>query len=90
MRKSSSAARPDPLFPHAALLPLAEPGGGHTPLPNTPSLVRPLSARLAVSVPPMAKKHDTNPSSWVEKEPTQRSKDGEVIPDTIDIVKTDT
>jgi hypothetical protein len=88
MSNNRGPLQPDPLFPAAVMLPLAE-AGGHTPLPNVPGRLRPFSATLAVPVPPEAKKHDTDPSSWVEREQTQRSSDGRVEQDSISHVKTD-
>lgn len=79
----------DPLFPAAALLPLAEPLGGHTPAPNDPGQLRPFVATLAVRPLASGKKHDTNPSRWTEDKPTQISKDGQVEPDTTPVVHTD-
>lgn len=86
---SARWATSDPLFPTAGLLPLSEPGGGHIPPVNVPGPVRPFTATLAVRPPLEAKKHDTNPSRWTENKPTQRSRDGVVVPDTVPIVHTD-
>lgn len=80
----------DPLFPTAGLLPLSDPGGGRIPLTNTPGLIRPFAAALAVRPPYDAKKHDTNPSRWTEQRPTEFSRDGVVEPDTQPIEHTDT
>ncbi|MGH3736821.1 MAG: hypothetical protein ACRDT6_14605 [Micromonosporaceae bacterium] len=80
----------DPLFPAAGLLPLAEPGGGYTPLANRPGSVRPFAATIAVPPPIEAKKHDTSSTRWTENKPTQVSRDGQVVPDTTPIVHTDT
>jgi hypothetical protein len=80
----------DPLFPAPALLPLAEAGGGYTPLATVPGPVRPFSATLGVPAPAEGKKHDTTASRWTEQKPTQRSSDGKVEPDTQPIVHTDT
>jgi hypothetical protein len=79
----------DPLFPAPALLPLAESGGGYTPLVTVPGTVRPFSATLGVPAPLEGKKHDTTASRWTEQRATQRSKDGIVEPDTESLVHTD-
>ncbi len=79
----------DPLFPHAGLLPLSEPGGGHVPLPHTPGPLRPFAATLAVPLPVDAKKHDTARTSRVVKQRTQRSDDGKVVQDTVSVIHTD-
>lgn len=89
MLTSGTPASRDPLFPSPTLLPLAE-AGGHVPLPHVPGDLRPFSATLAVLAPIEAKKHDTTSTSRVEKEHTQRSRDGVVEPDSISHVKTDT
>jgi hypothetical protein len=80
----------DPLFPAEGLLPLCERAGGYIPIANVPGSVRPFTATLAVPPPLETKKHDTTPSRWTENQPTQRSDDGRVIPDTTPIVHTDT
>jgi hypothetical protein len=77
------------LFPAAALLPLSEPGGYTTALPDRPGPLRPFSATLAVPVLPQAKKHDTNSTRWTENKATTTSKDGNVVPDSVPVVNTD-
>ncbi len=79
----------DPLFPSAALLPLSDPGGGQVPLVGIPGPLRPLSAALGIA-PIECGKHDTTASRWYEEDPTQKSDDGKVVPDTVKILRTDT
>jgi len=84
------STRPDPLFPAEAFLPLCEAGGGQHAVPHSPGALRPFAASLGVVALVEAKKHDTTASRWAETEETERSKDGEVIPDSVTHVYTDT
>lgn len=80
----------DPLVPARSLLPLAETrSGGYRPVDHVPGPLRPFSATLAV-VPVQCGKHDTTESKWEETKETQESKDGEVVPDSVVEIKTDT
>jgi hypothetical protein len=80
---------PDPLFPTSGLWPLAERGGGYRPMANIPGPLRPYSASLGVA-PIECGKHDTTATRWTQEKATEESKDGEVVPDTVSIVHTDT
>lgn len=80
----------DPLIPPATLLPLSDTRtGGQRPLHHASGTLRPYSATLAVA-PLQCGKHDTTGTKWDKTEPTQESKDGVVIPDTVIIPQTDT
>jgi len=79
----------DSLFPSAALLPLSDRGGGQIPLGGVPGRLRPLSAALGIA-PIECGKHDTTASRWYEDDPTQKSDDGKVVPDTVKVLRTDT
>ncbi len=70
-----------PLFPSTALLPLSEPGGVSYPMPNTPGVLRPYSATLAVPMP-LTGKHNTSSTRPATSTSTQRSDDGRVVNDT--------
>lgn len=54
-----------------------------------PGPLRPLSAALGIA-PIECGKHDTTASRWYEEDPTQKSDDGKVVPDTVKILRTDT
>jgi len=84
-----STRQPDPLVPLAALLPLCNRSGGQLPVPSVPGGVRPVTALLAV-VPVECGRHDTTASRWYEDDPTQKSADGNVVPDTVKVLRTDT
>lgn len=79
----------DPLFPVAAALPLSEPGGVVTPMPNIPGNLRPFSASLGVA-PIECGKHDTASTRDTVLKATETSKDGVVVPDSVKVVATDT
>lgn len=79
----------DPLFPSAALLPLSDLRGGQRPLAASAGRLRPLTALLA-AVPTECGRHDTTATRWYEDDPTQKSDDGRVVPDTVQILRTDT
>ncbi len=70
-----------PLFSSTALLPLSEPGGVSYPMPNTPGVLRPYSATLAVPMP-LTGKHNTTSTRPSTSMATQRSSDGKVVADT--------
>lgn len=81
----------DPLMPAEALLPLSNTRhGAEVPLVHAPHVrLRPYSATLAVTPLKMGK-HDTTATEWKETQATERSHDGYVETDTIDLIKTDT
>jgi hypothetical protein len=89
MTAFTAPADGDPLFPSAALLPLSDTRGGQVPLVGTPGSLRPLSASLGV-VPIEYGKHNTTGTRWYEDDPTQKSDDGRVVPDTVKVLRTDT
>ncbi len=70
-----------PLFSSIALLPLGEPGGVAYPMEHVPGSLRPYSATLGVPMP-MVGKHHTTSTRPPTQMPTQRSVDGQVVPDT--------
>lgn len=73
----------DPLFPNSATLPLGEPGGVQYPVTHTPGALRPYAATLAVPPPVEAKAHDTSSTRNTTSQATQRSDDGQVVPDSL-------
>ena len=84
----ATSLRGDPLFPPGTLLPLSDTRGGHVPLVGTPGRLRPLSAALGIA-PVECGKHNTTVTQWYEDDPTQKSEDGKVVPDTVTILRTD-
>lgn len=82
MRTSALPRVVAPLFSPSALLPMGEPGGVAYPIQHTPGVLRPFGASLAVAMP-QAAKHSTDNTSPATKQPTQRSDDGRVYPDTL-------
>lgn len=81
MNPSSTRTVVAVLFPSTALLPLSEPGGVSYPMPNTPGVLRPYSATLAVPMP-LTGKHHTTSTRPATSTPTQRSSDGKVVSDS--------
>jgi hypothetical protein len=81
MMPSRSATVIAPLFSSTALLPLSEPGGVSYPMQNTPGVLRPYSATLAVPMP-LTGKHNTTSTRPSTSMATQRSSDGKVVADT--------
>jgi hypothetical protein len=81
MKPSRPATVIAPLFSSTALLPLSAPGGVSYPMPNTPGVLRPYSATLAVPMP-LTGRHNTSSTRPPTSIPTQRSDDGKVVPDT--------
>lgn len=83
-------AQSDPLFPASAALQLSGPGGLQHAVAHVPGVVRPFAATLAVPAPVEAKRHDTTATRNSTQDPTQRSYDGKVVPDTVPDTTTDT
>ncbi|MFD0560552.1 hypothetical protein FB566_3792 [Stackebrandtia endophytica] len=77
----SSHPQPLPIFKRTELFPLSAEPGYRLINMNTPGTVRPFVLTLAVSSPPVMKKHDTpkSVSRFNTRQPT--SKDGSVITD---------